>query len=135
METPDSINNTTDSGISDTLVLKLENCYDNTSDLIITQEMVEVEKKMQEKTVEEEEHLIKQMEEEREKEDLKEQRYKTLMHLLTRSKFYTDFMLKKLEETQQKVNSKPRYFYRIFVWYMIVYVSFNPKVCLKSYKN
>jgi hypothetical protein len=34
---------------------------------------------------------------EKEENELKEQRYKRLMHLLTRSQFYAQFMIEKLE--------------------------------------
>jgi hypothetical protein len=43
---------------------------------------------------------------EKEENELKEQRYKRLMHLLTRSQFYTQFMVKKLESQKDEVTTK-----------------------------
>jgi len=43
---------------------------------------------------------------EKEENELKEQRYKRLMHLLTRSQFYTQFMVKKLESQKNEVTKK-----------------------------
>jgi len=43
---------------------------------------------------------------EKEENELKEQRYKRLMHLLTRSQFYTQFMVKKLESQKNELTKK-----------------------------
>jgi len=43
---------------------------------------------------------------EKEESELKEQRYKRLMHLLTRSQFYTQFMVKKLESQKTELTKK-----------------------------
>lgn len=43
---------------------------------------------------------------EKEENELKEQRYKRLMHLLTRSQFYTQFMVKKLDSQKNELTKK-----------------------------
>jgi len=43
---------------------------------------------------------------EKEENELKEQRYKRLMHLLVRSQFYTQFMVNKLESQKTELTKK-----------------------------
>jgi hypothetical protein len=43
---------------------------------------------------------------EKEEGELKQQRYKLLMHLLTRSKVYTAYMLQKLESQKNELTKK-----------------------------
>ncbi|KAJ9579270.1 hypothetical protein L9F63_024624, partial [Diploptera punctata] len=88
-------------------VLKLEDCKESTMNGIITNEMDEIENMLERQTSAEAEQLKQQMDDE-DKDVSKEQRYKMLMHLLTRSKFYTEFMLKKLAETP-KNSPQPRF--------------------------
>ncbi|XP_070570126.1 lymphocyte-specific helicase-like [Ptychodera flava] len=70
-------------------------------DGILTKEMVEEEKHLHQETIEEEKKLQEKAHEEMEKE-LKEQRYKRLQHLLQKSSIYTNFLLMKMEEQQDK---------------------------------
>ncbi|XP_021929126.1 lymphoid-specific helicase-like isoform X2 [Zootermopsis nevadensis] len=73
---------------------------------VVTREMEIVEEELEKKTAIEEERLKKEIEEEKEENELKEQRYKRLMHLLTRSQFYTDFMVKKLDSRKKELTKK-----------------------------
>jgi hypothetical protein len=43
---------------------------------------------------------------EKEENELKEQRYKRLMHLLTRSQFYAQVMIKRLDSQKNEVTKK-----------------------------
>ncbi|XP_050702460.1 lymphocyte-specific helicase-like [Eriocheir sinensis] len=73
---------------------------------LVSSEMEEEESKLEAENREEEERLRSSLREEREKENAKEQRYKRLMHLLSKSQFYSEFLLKQIKS--QKAASKER---------------------------
>ncbi|XP_075224840.1 lymphocyte-specific helicase-like [Lycorma delicatula] len=72
-------------------------CSMESGDVIITDKMIEEEKMLAAEAAREEEKLKKEMEEHMKKEE-KEQRYKRLMHLLSKSQFYSSYLFKKLEQ-------------------------------------
>ncbi|XP_069687037.1 lymphocyte-specific helicase-like [Periplaneta americana] len=94
-------------GLDDPVIKIKDDFDDSTSYPLITREMEEVEEELQAKTAEEEEKRREELEE-KEENELKEQRYKRLMHLLTRSQFYTDFMIKKLNAQKDEQQKKSR---------------------------
>lgn len=101
-----SVVGSTDKGNdSSDAIIKLEDYNGNLPHSIITREMEEVEEELEKKTAEEEERRRKEIEE-KEESELKEQRYKRLMHLLTRSQFYTEYMVKKLDSRKTQLTNK-----------------------------
>ncbi|XP_066963138.1 lymphocyte-specific helicase-like isoform X2 [Macrobrachium rosenbergii] len=79
-----------------------------TQNHVLTSEIEAEEQKMAEENLAEEARIYKEMEEQREAEkELKEKRYKRLMHLLNKSEFYSQFLLKQIE-AQDAENKKQR---------------------------
>ncbi|CAL4063884.1 unnamed protein product, partial [Meganyctiphanes norvegica] len=76
-----------------------------TTDIMTEQMLEEAENKLSEENVQEEEKLRKELSERNSKE-LKEQRYKRLMHLLNKSEFYSKFLLQRIETQTQEKKSK-----------------------------
>ncbi|XP_064086044.1 lymphocyte-specific helicase-like [Macrobrachium nipponense] len=82
--------------------------WETQNQVVLTSEIEAEEKKMEKESLAEEERICKELEEHREDEkELKERRYKRLMHLLNKSEFYSQFLLKQIE-TQDAENKKKR---------------------------